>query len=315
MSMVDPLRIRTPDQLWMVINSGAGLVITDTANGQTFHPQPAGCPHVQEGSFRTKVIANQGKNGGYHAADSVEQARVHWPGVTTCRSRACGGEPSAGRTDDPLASALAAATGSGRVRGRSEPPVGAEALLPTWASAQRIALGDRDDQLVLCTWPGELRAQAHAFYGGDRAERVAALTERDPAWLAVPRPHLAYNGARRADRFYFRCPLSTSEYLAGWSRPEDLKAAGGHPPESVPGELWPWLCERGYADAKDPDAEPQLERFMVSLRRRRAQAHLRPGIELRHRCEFLAQSGASTLTDEVTALVRDLAVTLREPLP
>jgi hypothetical protein len=312
--MADPLRIRTVDQLWMVVSSGLGLVITDFANGQVFHPRPDGCPHVRYSAFRTKVIANRGKNGGYYAIDSLDHARVHWPGVTTCRSRVCGGERPAVRADDPLASALAAATGSSEVRGRSEPPLGVEALMPAWVSAQRIALGTADDQLVLCIWPGELRAQARAFYGSDRAERVAALIERDPAWHAVPRPHLAYNGARRADRFYFRCPLSASEYLARWSRPDDLKAVGGHAPESVPGELWPWLCERSYADPADPDAEAQIDRFMASLRRRRSHAHLRPGIELRRRCESLARTGASQLDEEVTLLVGELAATLRERL-
>lgn len=298
----------------MVAGSDSGLVIADTANGRVFHPRPASCPHVQESSFLTKVIANRGKNGGYYAIGSLDQARTHWPGVTACRSRACGGEPSVGRTGDPLASALGAATGSAEVRARSEPPVGAEALMSAWVSAQRIALGDRDDQLVLCTWPGELQAQARAFYGSDRAARVSALVERDPAWLALPRPHLAFNGARRADRLYFHCPLPALEYLARWSGSDDLRAVGGHAPESVPGELWPWLCERGYADPANPDAEAELERFMASLRRRRSQAHLRPGIELRRRCESPAWSGASQLDGEVTALVRELAATLREPL-
>jgi hypothetical protein len=311
--MPDPLRIRTLDQLWMVVASGSGLVITDTANGQVFHPRPASCPHVQESSFRTKVIANHGKNGGYYAIGSLDRARMQWPGVTTCRSRACGGEPSVGGTSESLASALSAATGSAKVRERSEPPVGVEALKSAWVSIQRIALGDRDGQLVLCTWPGELKAQARAFYGSDRAERVSVLIERDPAWLAVPRPHLAYNGALRADRLYLSCPLPAAEYLARWSRPDDLKEVGGHTPESVPGELWPWLCERGYADPANPDAEAQLERFMASLRRRRSQAHLRPGIELRRRCESLAQ-GDAQLEGEVAALVRQLTATLREPL-
>jgi len=173
-----------------------------------------------------------------------------------------------------------------------------------WASAQRIALGERDGRLVLCVWPGELRSQARAFYGSDRAERVRALIEREPAWVAVPRPHLAFNGSQRADRLYFSCPLPAAEYLARWSRPEDLEAAGGHAPESVPGELWPWLCERGYADPADPAAEDELARFMSALRRRRSQAHLRPGIELSRPCG-----------DSATELVRTLAGTLREPLP
>jgi hypothetical protein len=134
--MADPLRIRTLDQLWMVTSSGRGLVITDSAGGPVFHPRPASCPHVQESSFRTKVIKNRGKNGNYYAVDSLDQVRARWPGVTTCRSRACGGEPSAGRMDDPRASALSAATGSAEVRGRSEPPIGAEALMPAWVSAQ-----------------------------------------------------------------------------------------------------------------------------------------------------------------------------------
>jgi hypothetical protein len=296
----------------MVMSSGLGLVITDSADGQVFHPRPEDCPHVRDSSFRTKVIANRGKNGGYYAVDSLDRARVRWPNVTTCGARACGGAMSPEQADDPLAAVLGAATGSSQVRARSEPPVGVEALMPAWTSAQRIALGKEDDRLVLCIWPGELRAQARAFYGSDRAERVAALIERDPAWQAVPRPHLAYNGARRDDRFYFHCPLSAAEYLAQWSRPDDLKAVGGHAPESVPGELWQWLCDRRYADPADPGAEAQLDRFMAGLRRRRSQAHLRPGIELRRRCESLARSDASELEEEVRLSVGELATTLRE---
>ncbi len=312
--MSEPLQIRTLDQLWMVTASGGGLLITDTADGQVFHPHPDSCPHVTADYFRTKVIENGGRNGAYYAIESLDQARSRWPAVRTCGSAACGGNPSAGRTDDPLASLLDAATGSAEVRERSQPPAGVEALMPGWESTQRIALGRRDDQLVLCAWPGELRAQAHAFYGSDRAARIAALVKRDPAWFAVPRPHLAFNGARPRDRYYFRCSLPADEYLASWSRPDHLKAAGGHDPESVCGELWPWLCRRGFADPGNPDAEAQLERFMESLRRRRSQAHLRPGIELERRCESGVEDSAPQLQTEVTDLVRELARALREPL-
>lgn len=313
--MSDPLQIKTVDQLWMVVTSNSGLVITDTASGPVFHASPAGCPHVRETYFRTKVIANRGRNGAYYVADSLDQARTRWPGVTACKSISCGdGRPSGGRSGDALSRALGAATRSDQVSERSAPPVGVEAPMTAWASAQRIALGDREGELVLCVWPGELRAQARAFYGSDRAARVAALIERDPAWLAVPRPHLAYNGAPRAARFYFHCPLSGLEYLARWSRPEDLEKAGGHAPESVPGDLWPWLCGQGYADQGDPEADAQLERFMASLRRRRSQAHLRPSLELRHRCDSLAEGGAAGIAEEVADLVRELAATLREPL-
>jgi hypothetical protein len=302
--MAKPAQIRTLDQLWMVLSSGSGLLITDSSGTQVFHPQPAGCPNVQERSFRVKVIANRGRNGAYFAVDSLEEATMRWPRATRCRSRACGGEGEPEGIDEVPAMMLRSATGSDEVRRRAEPPVGAEVVMRDWRSAQRIALGERDGQLVLCAWPGELRSQARAFYGSDRAERVRALIEREPAWIAVPRPHLAFNGARRADRFYFACPLPAAEYLARWSRPEDLKAAGGHAPESVEGELWPWLCDRGYADPEDPAAEAGLLRFMSALKRRRSQAHLRPGIELRHRCR-----------DSAAGLVQTLAETLREPLP
>ncbi|HEU5104779.1 MAG TPA: hypothetical protein VFU11_02940 [Solirubrobacterales bacterium] len=304
--MPEPTQIKTLEQLWMVLSSGSGLLITDSSGTQVFHPHPAACHNVQERSFRVKVIANRNKNGAYFAVDSFEEAATRWPGATRCRSRACGGdmEPLAGDIDELPAEMLRTATGSDEVRKRTDPPVGAEVLMRDWSSTQRIALGERDGQLVLCAWPGELRSQARAFYGSDRAGRVRALIEREPAWVATPRPHLAFNGARRADRYYFSCPLPAPEYLARWSRPDDLRAAGGHAPESIVDELWPWLCERGYADPGDPAAEAELARFMSVLKRRRSQAHLRPGIELRRRC-----------AESATELVRTLAETLREPLP
>ena len=302
--MAEPAQIKTLDQLWMVVSSGGGLLITDSVRTPVFHPRPDQCPHVQERSFQVKVIANGGRNGAYFAVDSLEEATMHWPRATRCRSRTCGLEAKFEGSDEVVAMMLRTATGSDEVRRRAEPPAGAEVLMRDWKSAQRIALGERGGQLVLCVWPGELRNQARAFYGSDRAERVGALISRDPTWTAVPRPHLAFNGARRADRFYFPCPLSGAEYLARWSRPEDLKAAGGHAPESVVDELWPWLCERGYAAPDDPAAEDSLRRYMSALKRRQSQAHLRPGIELWRRCG-----------DTAAESVRELAETLREPLP
>jgi hypothetical protein len=316
------LKVRTMAQFRAVVSSGTALVITDIANPLVFHPDPQGCPHVQESSFATKVIENGERNGSYFAVASLAEARRRWPGIAACRSAACSStaaEESSGTWsqsgDERLQSVLRQATGLSAVRRRREEPAGAEVKPPDWASTQRIALGNsRAGLLVLRTWPGELKTQALAFYGSERWRCLLELVGRGE-WTAIPRPHLAYNGSRPADRFYLPCSLSLDDYVRSWARPDHLDKAGGHPLEALGTELWPWLCENRYADADAPGASAERERFTEALRRRRAQAHLRPGLEVSRGCAASLEQEPDALADEVRGAVQELAVALREPLP
>ena len=302
--MPGPIRIKNLAQFYATIESGTGLTVTDTANAQVYHPHPDACPHVREGSFAEKVIANAERNGSYFAVPSLAEAQRHWPGIELCSSGVCSDQ------DQDLEALLRRATGFTAVRERKDEPVGAEGKPAAWTSTQRVALGLEGDRLALCTWPGELKAQAQALYASDRGERLLELLGSGDGWSAVPLPHLAFNGSRRADRFYFSCSLSIEEYIAGWSRGEDLEMVGGHAREAVPSELWPWLCERGYADGSDAG---DLDRFMEALRRRNAQAHLRPGIEMTWHLDHGGPDDAEALSTEIRTAVSTLALALREP--
>jgi hypothetical protein len=302
-----------------VICSGSGMVITDTARAPVFHPAPSECSHVREGYFTTKVVEHGERSGSYFTVPSLSRARRRWPAVVQCRSSACSSAENAesegsrrGEPDRLLWTILGAATGSDELRARPDPPTGVEALMSTWVTTQRIALGERDGALVLCAWPGELKAQAGALYGTSVGREIVELVENSDEWVAEPLPHLAFNNARRQDRFYFRCSLPLAEYVARWSRPEDLSEVRAHPIDSVHSRLWPWLCDRGYADPNDDESGPGLDRFLDVLKRRRSNAHIRPSLFLRRRCSAPDEKGLRT---EVTAGVGDLAIVLQEPLP
>jgi hypothetical protein len=317
--MAEPLKIRTIAQLRAVISSGSGLAITDTAKAPVFHPAPDRCNHVREIYFETKVIENGETNGSYFAVPSLSAARLRWPGIARCRSSACSATETAdveesrrGESEQLLRTVLGAATESHQIRDRPEPPAGVEALMDDWRSTQRIVLGEQDGSLVLCTWPAELKAQAGAVYGTTVGHQIVDLVESSSEWTAEPLPHLAFNNARRQDRFYFRCTLPPAQYVARWSRPEDLSEVRGHPADSVRTRLWPWLCERGYADPTDPASGPGLDRYLETLGRRRSEAHIRPSIALRKKCPSRDERG---LRSEVTTGVGELAVVLRESLP
>lgn len=87
--MEELLRIKTLAQFRAVVSSGTGLVITDPASKRVFHPAPADCPHIQERSFKSKVITNRERNGSYYAVASMREARERWPEIKACPSSAC----------------------------------------------------------------------------------------------------------------------------------------------------------------------------------------------------------------------------------
>ena len=311
--MALPTRLRQLDQLEAVVSSNGGLVITDSARPPVFHSSPRDCPHVQPAHFATKVLENGERNGSYFWIASLAWAQEEWPGVRLCQSDAClaivgsAGEP-------PLEWALREAVGVGEVKPRRREPIGAETMMtPGWQSSQRVALGYSGEQLVLRTWPAELKAQAQAFYGSARVKFLLELTATT-AWEADPLPHLAYNGSRPQDRFYFRCPLPLERYVSFWQRSENLGQVGAHPLEAIESDLWPWLCQNGLGDPDDPEQVVELGRFVERLARRRAEAHLRPSVEVTHAWDRSLENDLPRLLREVREAVEQVAEALREHL-
>jgi hypothetical protein len=143
-------------------------------------------------------------------------------------------------------------------------------------STRRLAVCDHGGGVALLTWPAEMKPQALHLYGEGRARRLLEAAEAG-GWHVDPRPQLAFRNAGARLRLYMNPTMSAREYVDGWLGP-DLGRVGAHPPETVRGELWPWLRARGYASAGD-DAE--LEPFLRRLGRR--DAHLRPGLRLLRR--------------------------------
>jgi hypothetical protein len=304
----EPLPIKNVQQLRAVLANGSGLVIEDSTRPRVFHPDPVGCAHVQERSFTTKVLHNRGRNGGYFAVGSFEQASAHWPDIAACRSSACS---AAAESEDRLEGALAAATGSAEVRPRGEPPTGVEAMMKGWASTQRVALGEDGGAIVLRTWPAELKPQAHAVYATGIGQAILELVEGAESWTAEPSPHLAFRTSQIHERFYFECPMQLRQYVESWSRPEGLAQVGQHAPDSISSTLWPWLCGQGYA-VDLPEQRRELGDYLEHLARRGMPALLRPGIVLQKRCEAVEPDA---LRREVAAAVAILARTLGEPPP
>jgi hypothetical protein len=140
-------------------------------------------------------------------------------------------------------------------------------------SLQRAALEERAGELVLAAWPGELKGEARALYGSDRAEALLALggTGGTGDWLLTPRPHLGFYGASPPQRLYTTTPLDAPVYVRGWQ--EDLDRVHAYDLGELRDVLWPWLLGRGYASPSDAAGLPRFER----LAGRRA-IHLRPAI-------------------------------------
>jgi hypothetical protein len=134
---------------------------------------------------------------------------------------------------------------------------------------QRAALEERDGELVLAVWPGELKAEARALYGTARADALLSLR----GWRATPRPHLGFYGASPPQRLYTTPALDLGAYVRGWQ--EDLDRVHAYELAQLRDILWPWLVARGYASPEDAPRLPRFER----LAGRRA-IHLRAAIRL-----------------------------------
>jgi hypothetical protein len=307
--MSEPVEIRTREQLENVLESRSALVVTDKPERTaTFHTSPQDCSHVGEETFATKVLENGGKHGGYFTVTSLADAEATWPEL-----RVCGWCGVASITDDQLKRLLGEVVGF-PTKPRAERPAGAEFKFEkgSWPTTQRIALGRIDGAMVIRTWPAEDIPQSKALYGTGVAAGLVALATGPTDWIARPNPHLAFSTSNPQERFYFRTPMTLPEYVAAWSRPEDLAAVHQYKREEVTTSLWPWLCERGYAAAEDPENRAGLELYMEQLRRRSFPPLLRPGIQMEWACE---STGREDLAIEVHEAVRILARALGGSLP
>ena len=178
-------------------------------------------------------------------------------------------------------------------------------------TTQRIALVDQGSTLALCTYPAELRPQAAALYQTSRAQQLTAFLAAHPGtWQARPTVHLAFRFATPAQRLYLHCQLNITDYIRRWSG-DDFKQVCAHHHDDIRESLWPWLRKRCYASPEDGQ---HLDAFLSRLGRR--DAHLRPGIELRHTWPWvhavdLDERGA--LTSQIRTGVTDLLAALSEP--
>jgi hypothetical protein len=107
--------------------------------------------------------------------------------------------------------------------------------------------------------------------------------------------------------------MTVREYVARWAGP-DGQMIGGHRLDTVRDELWPWLLERGYATDEDTEL---LEPFLRRVRKRKRDAHLRPGLRLMRRWspEAVAElDRAGNLADHIRAAVNELLVAVGDPV-
>ena len=194
------------------------------------------------------------------------------------------------------------------------PGIGATVMLDAairTKSTQRMALQQRAESLVLCTWPAELKPQAETLYRTGRAWRLMSfLAAHADAWQARPNMQLAFRNAPVTQRLFPHCHLNITEYVHRWSG-DDFNRVGAHRYDHIREDLWPWLQERQYADSED---DQQLDAFLKRLGRR--DAHLRPGIEVQRIWPWahavdLDERGA--LASEVRTAVAELLAALDEP--
>jgi hypothetical protein len=215
-----------------------------------------------------------------------------------------------------LMALLREATGLAEVEPERHDGIGAAVMLDAaikTKATQRISLYQQDDNLVLCTWPAELKPQADALYRTGRAQRLTDfVAKHSERWQARPNMQLAFRFAAPRHRLFLHCHLEITEYIRRWSG-DDFTQIGAHHYEDIRGTLWPWLRERHYAS---PEDDEQLDAFLKRLGHR--DTHLRPGIELRRTWPWthaVELDERGTLAGEIRAAVTELLVALDEPLP
>lgn len=206
---------------------------------------------------------------------------------------------------------LQEATGVERVRPDVPERIGAVAKLDGSESTQRVSLQRRGDELVLVTWPGELKGQAEVFYGSDRARRVLALIDSESRWSARSDFHLGFHTANKiSQRFYPGEATEIHLYVERWSG-SDADTPRAWKRDRAEEDLWDWMLERCLVSEQDL---PAFEVYLDLLLNR--DAHVRSGIELKR---FWTWEEAATadeggdLVIEVRDAVQAMLKTLREP--
>jgi hypothetical protein len=167
--------------------------------------------------------------------------------------------------------------------------------------------------LALCAWPGELKPQAEALYSGDRVTRLLDFLGDHREWEGIPRPHLAFAYAKTAECLYLTPSIDLAAYLERWTEPDARSEFGGHKPETVRFQLWPWLLEQGFTD-EGPEGDGSLDAYEERVARR-PEALLRPGVELRRHWDWAEaqEVGREGLIGELRESLRELLEALTEP--
>jgi hypothetical protein len=246
--------------------------------------------------------------------DLIALTEEHFPRLLPFTTLGRAGEHGL-RRQRRLMAVLREATGLEEVEAERRQP-GAAVMLDTaigTKTTQRISLQQDAETLALITWPAELKPQATALYRPGRVQQLLDFLAADPGkWQARPNVHLAFRNSSPAQRLYLHCHLDTTAYIRGWSGP-DLGHVGAHHQDRVRDDLWPWLRKRQYAG---PEDDEQLDAFLTHLGNR--EAHLRPGIELRHEwpwAQAVDLDERGSLASHVRTAVTDLLIALGEPLP
>jgi len=190
--------------------------------------------------------------------------------------------------------------------------IGAVARLGGSESTQRLSLQRKGDELVLVTWPGELKGQAEAFYKSSRAGRVLSLIDSSEEWNARSDFHLGFHTAKKiAQRFYPGEATEIGQYVERWSGP-DADTPRAWKRDRVEEELWGWMLERDLVTNEDI---PAFENYLSQLLNR--DAHVRSGIELDRawRWEDAVKTDENgELVSEVMEAVKAILGTLKEPM-
>ena len=211
-----------------------------------------------------------------------------------------------------LGDVLQKATGADSFRTDVPERIGVLVKLNGAESTQRISLQRRGDELVLVTWPGELKDQAQGFYGSGRAGRVLGLIDSNEEWNARSDFHLGFHTANKiSQRFHPGEATEIHQYVERWSGP-DADTPRAWKRDRVDDELWDWMLERGLVSERDM---PAFEVYLSQLLNR--DAHVRSGIELNRTWSWdqaVALDEAGDLVGEVREAIRTMLDTLGEPM-
>jgi hypothetical protein len=211
--------------------------------------------------------------------------------------------------DSPMPELLREVTGVEPDRSRKHAMLRAAGV----RSTQRLALGEVAGGVVAFTWPAELIDQAEYLYDGARAPRLLTAA-REGSWEVDVRPHLAFWRSTPPERLYMNPdPTMTAEkYVERWAG-ADGKKIGGHDPDTIRGDLWPWLLERGYATKSDTEL---LEPFLARVAKRKRDVHLRPGLCITRRWnhrDVAELRSRGQLANEIRSAVNRLLAAVGDP--